>query len=261
MTDQNRSSSSTKRTRARRPPALADDLPGILDIACEFLGVLWCLRFVFVFSVMGFGRVLFGLESFDLSCTYRMFVEDIAFSNRALNMACEILQLELGNMNLRLFRIAEKFYGQARRMYDKIPCYFNSSIVVYVGCGERGNEMAEVLMDFPQLTRTLPDGREESVMKRTTLVANTSNMHVAAREASIYTGTESSSISYEKRHYNCGILRDTGYNVKYDGRFYFSLAVKHCVKSRDVRTGLKDVKVSLNMDSALYPNKRERAWK
>ncbi|KAK9163793.1 hypothetical protein Syun_004695 [Stephania yunnanensis] len=48
--------------------------------------------------------------------------------------------------------------------------------------------MAEVLMDFPQLTRTLPDGREESVMKRTTLVANTSNMPVAAREASIYTG-------------------------------------------------------------------------
>ncbi|KAK9092467.1 hypothetical protein Syun_027378 [Stephania yunnanensis] len=48
--------------------------------------------------------------------------------------------------------------------------------------------MAEVLMDFPQLTRTLHDGREESVMKRTTLVANTSNMPVVAREASIYTG-------------------------------------------------------------------------
>jgi vacuolar-type H+-ATPase catalytic subunit A/Vma1 len=59
--------------------------------------------------------------------------------------------------------------------------------VVYVGCGERGNEMAEVLMDFPQLTMTLKDGREESVMKRTTLVANTSNMPVDAREASIYT--------------------------------------------------------------------------
>lgn len=66
--------------------------------------------------------------------------------------------------------------------------YSNSDTVVYVGCGERGNEMAEVLMDFPQLTMTLPDGREESVMKRTTLVANTSNMPVAAREASIYTG-------------------------------------------------------------------------
>ena len=48
--------------------------------------------------------------------------------------------------------------------------------------------IVQVLMDFPQLTMTLPDGREESVMKRTTLVANTSNMPVAAREASIYTG-------------------------------------------------------------------------
>lgn len=48
--------------------------------------------------------------------------------------------------------------------------YSNSDGIVYVGCGERGNEMAEVLMDFPQLTMTLPDGREESIMKRTTLV-------------------------------------------------------------------------------------------
>ncbi|KAL2649941.1 hypothetical protein R1flu_018069 [Riccia fluitans] len=54
--------------------------------------------------------------------------------------------------------------------------------------GERGNEMAEVLMDFPQMRMTLPDTREESVMKRTTLVANTFNMTVAAREASIYIG-------------------------------------------------------------------------
>ena len=43
-------------------------------------------------------------------------------------------------------------------------------------------------MEFPQLTMSLPDGREESIMKRTCLVANTSNMPVAAREASIYTG-------------------------------------------------------------------------
>lgn len=51
-------------------------------------------------------------------------------------------------------------------------------------------------MDFPQLTMTLPDGREESVMKRTTLVANTSNMPVAAREASIYTGTVVCNLGY-----------------------------------------------------------------
>nr|P48414.1 RecName: Full=V-type proton ATPase catalytic subunit A; Short=V-ATPase subunit A; AltName: Full=V-ATPase 69 kDa subunit; AltName: Full=Vacuolar proton pump subunit alpha [Cyanidium caldarium]AAA85820.1 V-ATPase A subunit [Cyanidium caldarium] len=65
--------------------------------------------------------------------------------------------------------------------------FSNSDGIVYVGCGERGNEMAEVLKDFPELTMTVGD-REESIMKRTLLVANTSNMPVAAREASIYTG-------------------------------------------------------------------------
>ncbi|KAF2402970.1 V-type ATPase [Trichodelitschia bisporula] len=65
--------------------------------------------------------------------------------------------------------------------------FSNSDIIIYVGCGERGNEMAEVLMEFPELTINV-DGREEPIMKRTTLIANTSNMPVAAREASIYTG-------------------------------------------------------------------------
>ncbi|CAE7227310.1 unnamed protein product [Rhizoctonia solani] len=65
--------------------------------------------------------------------------------------------------------------------------FSNSNIIVYVGCGERGNEMAEVLMEFPELTLDVGD-RQEPIMKRTTLVANTSNMPVAAREASIYTG-------------------------------------------------------------------------
>jgi len=71
--------------------------------------------------------------------------------------------------------------------------FSNSDCIVYVGCGERGNEMAEVLCDFPELTMTVKDEitggtREIGIMKRTTLVANTSNMPVAAREASIYTG-------------------------------------------------------------------------
>ena len=48
--------------------------------------------------------------------------------------------------------------------------FSNSEGIIYVGCGERGNEMAEVLMEFPQLTLTV-DGREESIMKRTTLVS------------------------------------------------------------------------------------------
>jgi len=65
--------------------------------------------------------------------------------------------------------------------------YSNSDVIIYVGCGERGNEMAEVLRDFPELEMDYK-GKKESIMKRTSLVANTSNMPVAAREASIYTG-------------------------------------------------------------------------
>lgn len=61
----------------------------------------------------------------------------------------------------------------------------DADIIVYVGCGERGNEMTEVLEDFPKL-KDPKSGK--SLMERTLLVANTSNMPVAAREASIYTG-------------------------------------------------------------------------
>ena len=61
----------------------------------------------------------------------------------------------------------------------------DAEIIVYVGCGERGNEMTDVLMEFPELK----DPRTgEPLMKRTVLIANTSDMPVAAREASIYTG-------------------------------------------------------------------------
>ncbi len=61
----------------------------------------------------------------------------------------------------------------------------DADIVVYIGCGERGNEMTDVLMEFPEL---LDPKTGESLMKRTVLIANTSDMPVAAREASIYTG-------------------------------------------------------------------------
>lgn len=61
----------------------------------------------------------------------------------------------------------------------------NAEIVVYVGCGERGNEMTDVLLEFPELK---DPATGEPLMKRTVLIANTSNMPVAAREASVYTG-------------------------------------------------------------------------
>ncbi len=61
----------------------------------------------------------------------------------------------------------------------------DAEIIVYVGCGERGNEMTDVLMEFPEL---IDPKTGKSLMERTVLIANTSNMPVAAREASIYTG-------------------------------------------------------------------------
>ncbi|HOL85372.1 MAG TPA: V-type ATP synthase subunit A [Thermoclostridium caenicola] len=74
-----------------------------------------------------------------------------------------------------------------------------ADLVVYIGCGERGNEMTDVLMEFPELK----DPRTgKSLMKRTVLIANTSDMPVAAREASIYTGITIAEY-----------FRDMGYNV------------------------------------------------
>ncbi|AOR24204.1 V-type ATP synthase subunit A [Clostridium taeniosporum] len=67
----------------------------------------------------------------------------------------------------------------------QIAKWGDAEIVVYVGCGERGNEMTDVVNEFPEL---IDPKTGQSLMKRTVLIANTSNMPVAAREASIYTG-------------------------------------------------------------------------
>ena len=70
-------------------------------------------------------------------------------------------------------------------MQHQLAKWSDVDIVVYIGCGERGNEMTDVLREFPELT----DPRTgETLMKRTVLIANTSDMPVAAREASVYTG-------------------------------------------------------------------------
>ena len=70
-------------------------------------------------------------------------------------------------------------------MLHEVAKHSDASIVVYIGCGERGNEMTEVLTEFPEL-KDPKSGRP--LMERTVLIANTSNMPVAAREASVYTG-------------------------------------------------------------------------
>lgn len=81
----------------------------------------------------------------------------------------------------------------------QIAKYADTDMVVYVGCGERGNEMTDVLNEFPEL---IDPKTGESIMERTILIANTSNMPVAAREASIYTGITLGEY-----------FRDMGYNV------------------------------------------------
>src|SRR3989338_8335634 len=75
----------------------------------------------------------------------------------------------------------------------------DADIIVYVGCGERGNEMTEVLTEFPEL---IDPKTGKALMNRTVLIANTSNMPVAAREASVYTGATIAEY-----------FRDMGYDV------------------------------------------------
>jgi len=89
--------------------------------------------------------------------------------------------------------------------------YSNSDAIIYVGCGERGNEMAEVLMEFPDLMMKIPEelgGGEAPIMNRTCVVANTSNMPVAAREASIYTGITLAEY-YRDMGYNVAMMADS----------------------------------------------------
>lgn len=81
----------------------------------------------------------------------------------------------------------------------------DADLIVYIGCGERGNEMTDVLNEFP----TLIDPKSgESLMKRTVLIANTSDMPVAAREASIYTGITIAEY-YRDMGYNVAIMADS----------------------------------------------------
>ncbi|MCD6363743.1 MAG: ATP synthase subunit A [Synergistetes bacterium] len=81
----------------------------------------------------------------------------------------------------------------------------SADIVVYIGCGERGNEMTDVLIEFPHLTDPKSG---EPLMKRTILVANTSNMPVAAREASIYTGITMAEY-YRDMGYDVALMADS----------------------------------------------------
>ncbi len=91
-------------------------------------------------------------------------------------------------------------FGTGKTVVEQMLAkYCSADVIVYVGCGERGNEMTEVLREFPELLDPKTGGK---LMDRTVLVVNTSNMPVAAREASVYTGITLAEY-----------FRDQGYNV------------------------------------------------
>ena len=97
-------------------------------------------------------------------------------------------------------------FGTGKTMTQhQIAKWSNADIIIYIGCGERGNEMTQVLEEFSQLV----DPRSGNpLMDRTTLIANTSNMPVAAREASIYTGLTLAEY-YRDMGYDVAIMADS----------------------------------------------------
>jgi V/A-type H+-transporting ATPase subunit A len=97
-------------------------------------------------------------------------------------------------------------FGTGKTVIEQsLAKHADADIVVYIGCGERGNEMAELLHEFPGLT----DGRTgRSIMDRTVMVVNTSNMPVAAREASVYLGITIAEY-YRDMGYRVAVLADS----------------------------------------------------
>ena len=87
----------------------------------------------------------------------------------------------------------------------QIAKWSDADIIIYIGCGERGNEMTQVLEDFSKL---IDPKSGNPMMDRTTLIANTSNMPVAAREASIYTGVTLAEY-YRDMGYDVAIMADS----------------------------------------------------
>jgi V/A-type H+-transporting ATPase subunit A len=97
-------------------------------------------------------------------------------------------------------------FGTGKTMIQHaIAKWCDAEIIVYIGCGERGNEMTDVLTEFPKL---IDPRTGRSLMERTVLIANTSNMPVSAREASIYTGATLAEY-YRDQGYDVAVMADS----------------------------------------------------
>ena len=98
-------------------------------------------------------------------------------------------------------------FGTGKTMTQhSIAKWSDADIIIYIGCGERGNEMTQVLEEFEEPISIPVPGN--SLMERTALIANTSNMPVAAREASIYTGLTLAEY-YRDMGYDVAIMADS----------------------------------------------------
>ncbi len=97
-------------------------------------------------------------------------------------------------------------FGTGKTMTQhQLAKWSDADIIIYIGCGERGNEITEVLEDFPEL---IDPRSKEPLMERTVLIANTSNMPVAAREASVYTGITLAEY-FRDQGYHVAIMADS----------------------------------------------------
>jgi V/A-type H+-transporting ATPase subunit A len=97
-------------------------------------------------------------------------------------------------------------FGTGKTMIQHaLSKWSDADIIVYIGCGERGNEMTDVLISFPELINPIT---KRPIMERTVLIANTSNMPVAAREASVYTGVTIAEY-YRDQGYHVSIMADS----------------------------------------------------
>ena len=97
-------------------------------------------------------------------------------------------------------------FGTGKTMTQhSLAKWCNADIIVYIGCGERGNEMTDVLTDFPKL---VDERNGRPLIERTVMIANTSNMPVPAREVSIYTGVTIAEY-YRDMGYSVAIMADS----------------------------------------------------
>ncbi|MEM2615694.1 MAG: V-type ATP synthase subunit A, partial [Thermoplasmatales archaeon] len=206
-----KSSTATADAFARQLLSLSKPIP--TDLRSEVLYILSKLGYDFVVmeSDLGF-RVTGKVDTESVSGVIHNGSLQFASAQRYQDISVDpVKSIEIEEGEVDVYDLSVPDFGQNfiggyggiilhnTVVQHQLAKWADSEVVVYVGCGERGNEMTEILTTFPEL-KDPKSGKP--LMERTTLIANTSNMPVAAREASIYTGVTLAEY-----------FRDMGYNV------------------------------------------------